>query len=215
MGADASFAVFASVLTAWIAPAILFVVVLAMGYAGVRWMGSQQMASVRAVPLFSGLSTRQLRSILRSAREMEFPPGAKIVSEGDAGRSFYLIRRGRATVNVGGVESGALEPNSYLGESRCSTAGRAPAPSSRRRRSARSRSRPRASTVLLEADPSIAPAIGERMTEWLRASGDDGDGARRDAIDRATLAAMAERLRAARHQDWGGPPGRGRTSTER
>ena len=38
-----------SVFTAWIAPAILFVLVLVMGFIGFRWMGSQQVASVRAV----------------------------------------------------------------------------------------------------------------------------------------------------------------------
>ena len=36
----------ASFLRSWGAPIILFVLVLAMGFVGVRWMGSQQVASV-------------------------------------------------------------------------------------------------------------------------------------------------------------------------
>jgi len=88
--------VLASVLTAWIVPAILFALVLAMGFVGFRWMASQQLASVRSVPLFSGLTNRQLRSVLRSAQEVEFGPGEKIVAEADPGKSFYLLRRGKA-----------------------------------------------------------------------------------------------------------------------
>ena len=55
---------------------------------------------LRSVPLFEGLSKRELRTILRAAREMEFPPGRTIVQEGLRGADFYLIINGRAAVSV-------------------------------------------------------------------------------------------------------------------
>src|SRR5439155_18065162 len=69
-------------------PVLLALIVLAAVWIGVRWVGSEQVDLVRAVPLFGGLAERQLRSVLASARQMEFGPGMTIVQEGSSGRSF-------------------------------------------------------------------------------------------------------------------------------
>jgi hypothetical protein len=42
---------------------------------------------LRSVPLFEGLSSRELRTILQAAREIEFLPGQTIVQEGLRGRT--------------------------------------------------------------------------------------------------------------------------------
>ena len=56
-----------SSVTAWVVPAILFVLVVIASWMGVRWAFSHEMSALRSAPLFNGLSTRQLRSILSSA----------------------------------------------------------------------------------------------------------------------------------------------------
>jgi CRP/FNR family transcriptional regulator, cyclic AMP receptor protein len=200
----------ASVVSGWVAPAILFVLVLAMGFAGIRWMGSQQVASVRSVPLFSGLSTRQLRSILRSAREVEFPPGGKIVTEGDPGKSFYLIRRGRAVVGVGGVETAVIEPDAYFGEVSLLDGGPRTATVTAETQVSAYEITSSSFDRLLESDPSIAKAVMDRISRWLPETEEKVDQAGGGTVGRPALAEMGGRLRAARHQEWGEPPKRGR-----
>src|SRR5437588_6257928 len=102
--------VVATVVAAWLVPLILLVLVLAGAWIGVRWAFSEELAALRATALFSGLSTQQLRSILRSMVPIEFAPGATIVREGDEGDSFYLLRGGRARVLVRGEERATLGP---------------------------------------------------------------------------------------------------------
>jgi CRP/FNR family transcriptional regulator, cyclic AMP receptor protein len=200
----------ANIVTAWIVPAILFVLVLGMGFIGVRWMASQQLASVRSVPLFSGLSNRQLRSVLRSAREVEFPPGTKMVSEGDPGKSFYLIRRGRATVSASGAERAVLEADAYFGELSLLDLGPRTATVTAETQVHSFELTSSAFNRLLENDPAIALAILQRTSQWVRESGDVSPGPEEGVADGSTLAELGRRLRAARHQEWGEPPRRRR-----
>ena len=102
--------VIASVVAAWLVPVILLVLVLVGAWIGVRWAFSEELKGLRSTALFSGLSTTQLRSILRSMVPIEFSPGATIVKEGDAGDSFYLIREGHARLLVKGEERATLGP---------------------------------------------------------------------------------------------------------
>ena len=187
---------------AWLVPAGLFVLVLVAVAIGVRWVASQRMAVFRSVPLFAALSDHQLRSVLQSAQEVEFLPGAAIVREGDEGKNLYVIKRGTAKVSVEGEERATLEADGYFGEVSVLDRG------------------PRTATVtaqdhllalelsrssfgrLLENDPALTRALFDRMCEWLRAAGEPVPGPDTQ-VDRAVLEDLAERLREAQHVDWG------------
>jgi CRP/FNR family cyclic AMP-dependent transcriptional regulator len=69
-----------------------------------------------AVPLFQGLSKRDLSEILSVAREVEFAAGIDIVSEGSKALDFFLILDGEAQVTVRGRRSQKLRPGDYFGE---------------------------------------------------------------------------------------------------
>ncbi len=55
-------------------------------------------------------------AILRSAHEVDFPPGGEVVREGSTSGGFYLVIDGEASVTVEGKELARLGPGSYFGE---------------------------------------------------------------------------------------------------
>jgi CRP/FNR family cyclic AMP-dependent transcriptional regulator len=66
-----------------------------------------------ALPLFSGLSKRQLRGLAKLARVDDYSPGEVIVQAGESGDSFFLVLEGRARV-LG--KSRELRPGDFFGE---------------------------------------------------------------------------------------------------
>jgi len=72
--------------------------------------------SLRAVPLFAELSTRDLKKLAASMTEMSFEPGQGVVSQGKSGVGFFVILDGRAKVSQDGEERGVLGPGDYFGE---------------------------------------------------------------------------------------------------
>jgi CRP/FNR family cyclic AMP-dependent transcriptional regulator len=66
-----------------------------------------------ALPLFSGLSKRQLRGLAKLARVEDHSPGEVIVQAGERGESFYLVLEGNARV-LG--KSRELRPGDFFGE---------------------------------------------------------------------------------------------------
>jgi CRP/FNR family cyclic AMP-dependent transcriptional regulator len=71
---------------------------------------------LRSVPLFAQLSKKDLRAVLQTGREVEFPAGATIAAEGSAASDFYLILEGTARVLVGGRPKRTLHSGDYFGE---------------------------------------------------------------------------------------------------
>jgi CRP-like cAMP-binding protein len=72
---------------------------------------------LKRVPLFSGLTQRQLRQLARAFREREFKPGTAVVREGQmSGVGFFVIVDGTAKVSVGGSEVALLGPGAHFGE---------------------------------------------------------------------------------------------------
>jgi CRP-like cAMP-binding protein len=71
---------------------------------------------LRSVPLFEGLSDRELTDVLSRSREVEHRAGSEIVEEGHGAAGFHLILDGTATVVRGGIVRGKLGPGSYFGE---------------------------------------------------------------------------------------------------
>jgi CRP/FNR family transcriptional regulator/CRP/FNR family cyclic AMP-dependent transcriptional regulator len=70
---------------------------------------------LRALPLFSKLSTRHLRQVASLADFVEFAPGDFVIHVGDPGDAFYLIVTGKAEV-VGKPRARALGPGDFFGE---------------------------------------------------------------------------------------------------
>jgi CRP/FNR family cyclic AMP-dependent transcriptional regulator len=68
------------------------------------------------VPLFSGLSQRELDAIVRAAKEVEHQPGHVIAREGDRGIGFFLVLEGEARVSRGGKGLAKLKPGDFFGE---------------------------------------------------------------------------------------------------
>ena len=69
------------------------------------------------VPLFSGLSRRQLKQLAGSFREREYGSGITIVREGQmSGVGFFVVADGAAKVSVNGSEVATLGPGDYFGE---------------------------------------------------------------------------------------------------
>jgi signal-transduction protein with cAMP-binding, CBS, and nucleotidyltransferase domain len=73
-------------------------------------------AMLKNVPLFEGLSRRELEQILKVAKEIEFDEGHAIVEEGATGVGFHLILEGEAHVLVGGRKRATLRAGDYFGE---------------------------------------------------------------------------------------------------
>jgi CRP-like cAMP-binding protein len=72
---------------------------------------------LKRVPLFSGLSQRELKRLARNFREREVKPGTAVIQEGaKSGQSFFVIVEGRATASVGGGEVRQLGPGDHFGE---------------------------------------------------------------------------------------------------
>ena len=68
------------------------------------------------VPLFSGLSKRELDAIVRAGKEVTHPAGHVIAREGDRGIGFFLILEGEARVSRGGKGLSRLKPGDFFGE---------------------------------------------------------------------------------------------------
>jgi CRP-like cAMP-binding protein len=69
------------------------------------------------VPLFSGLSQRQLRRLAKDFRERRVSAGAVLARQGEmSGAAFYVIAEGEAAVTVDGRRVGTLGPGDHFGE---------------------------------------------------------------------------------------------------
>jgi len=68
------------------------------------------------VDLFDGLSRKELQQIEKHARHVEFPAGATIVTQGEAGVGFHMIVRGKAKVLVNGRTRDTIGPGGFFGE---------------------------------------------------------------------------------------------------
>jgi CRP-like cAMP-binding protein len=69
------------------------------------------------VPLFSGLSRRQLQKLSKLFRERVIEPGVSVVQEGKmSGVGFFVLTEGEVTVSVGDREVATLGPGDHFGE---------------------------------------------------------------------------------------------------
>ena len=72
--------------------------------------------SLRTVPLFAELGTRDLRRLADSMKERSFAAGDEIVAQGKGGVGFFVILEGSARVSQDGEDRGRLTVGEYFGE---------------------------------------------------------------------------------------------------
>jgi len=81
-----------------------------------RGMGRRGIALLKAVPLFAGMSHRDLRKLAAQAEDVRYPAHRTIVSRGARGDSFFVMAEGEATVRKGTRKIGSLGPGDFFGE---------------------------------------------------------------------------------------------------
>ena len=72
---------------------------------------------LKRVPLFSGLSQRQLRQLAKHFSERRVPVGALLTKQGEmSGIAFWVIAEGEAAVIVDGTRVATVGPGDHFGE---------------------------------------------------------------------------------------------------
>jgi CRP-like cAMP-binding protein len=72
---------------------------------------------LKQVPLFSGLSQRQLRQLTKDFSERRVPVGALLAKQGEmSGVAFFVIAEGEAAVIVDGTRVDTIGPGDHFGE---------------------------------------------------------------------------------------------------
>jgi CRP/FNR family transcriptional regulator, cyclic AMP receptor protein len=69
-----------------------------------------------SIPLFEGLTKRQLRKIASLAESVELTEGEVVVKEGEAGDTFFVALTGQAKVTVKGRTVHRILPGDHFGE---------------------------------------------------------------------------------------------------
>jgi CRP/FNR family transcriptional regulator, cyclic AMP receptor protein len=84
--------------------------------AGRRRADKQLVEQLKTVPLFSGCSDRELASLGRFLREVNFPAGREILKKGQTGTGLHVIVEGETRVVVGDRTRRRLGPGAFFGE---------------------------------------------------------------------------------------------------
>lgn len=77
---------------------------------------SQKVELLRRIPIFAGLSKRQLGEVARHSDELHRGAGTRLVTEGERGREVFVIAEGKATVQRHGRTIATLGPGDFVGE---------------------------------------------------------------------------------------------------
>lgn len=76
----------------------------------------EALKKLQAVPLFEGLSKKDLSEIYSSCKVGHFEPGRDVVVEGKGGIGFHLVLEGKAAIRHGNKTVATLGPGDYFGE---------------------------------------------------------------------------------------------------
>jgi CRP-like cAMP-binding protein len=68
------------------------------------------------VPMFASCTPEQLDRLAELGDAIAVPDGGAIVSEGDAGESFFVLTSGQVRIARGGREVATLDAGDYFGE---------------------------------------------------------------------------------------------------
>jgi inner membrane transporter RhtA len=79
-------------------------------------MSNPTVAALARVPLFAGLSARDLGTIASVAEERDVPAGAHLTDQGGEGHEFFIVAAGEVDVTIDGREVRRMGPGEFLGE---------------------------------------------------------------------------------------------------
>jgi len=77
---------------------------------------SSKVTMLRNVPLFKGLSQKQLEQIARLVDEGEAPAGKRLAIVGETGHELFVIVQGQAVVTLPNGRKVRLGPGEFFGE---------------------------------------------------------------------------------------------------
>ena len=77
---------------------------------------AENKAFINSIELFSALTLPQKESLVHAFVSHVFPPGHRIVNEGDPGDLFYIVKEGVVVCLKGGVEIRRLSKGEFFGE---------------------------------------------------------------------------------------------------
>src|SRR5439155_1584565 len=77
---------------------------------------TEPLALFRTLPLFAPLPPTVLERLASPAVEVRVQPMTAAVTQGEPGERFYVIRSGRAAVEIDGAETSELGPGDFFGE---------------------------------------------------------------------------------------------------
>ena len=72
--------------------------------------------ALKAVPLFEGLSRRELVQLERVCEDLEVEPGKALCKEGEVGQEFFVIIDGKVQVTRKGRRVATLSGGDFVGE---------------------------------------------------------------------------------------------------
>jgi len=81
-----------------------------------RRIPQQQIDFLKAVPLFSGCSQSEIRTIAQLGTPVSIEKGTELTSKGAFGREFFLVLSGVATCRLGSRQVDRFTIGSYFGE---------------------------------------------------------------------------------------------------
>jgi len=79
-------------------------------------MTDERIEILRRVPLFDGLTDKELEAVANTAKERRYDTGDTVVGEGEGGVGFFVIADGEARVERHGVRRGTLGAGGSFGE---------------------------------------------------------------------------------------------------
>ena len=75
-----------------------------------------KLVALRAVPLFDGMSKKDLAAVGRIADEIDLPAGKELIREGRRGTQFFILLEGEADVRRRGRKVSTLREGDFFGE---------------------------------------------------------------------------------------------------
>ena len=68
------------------------------------------------IPLFAGLSKKELAQVASIAQELDFAAGKQLIREGGPSREFFILLEGSAEVTRGGKKLATRKAGEFFGE---------------------------------------------------------------------------------------------------
>ncbi len=121
-----------------------------------------------AVPLFEGLSKKQLKQVAGLAEVVNYMEGHSVVREGDVGDSFFVALAGQAKVQVNGRTVHRVLPGDHFGEISLLDGGERTATVTTETPMTMLMVSRTNFLTLLEKDPEMAVALMESLARMIR-----------------------------------------------